>query len=111
MPVAHGHPQVVLHPPAGHHPVGVVPAERQRVVAVGPLVADPADPCEELVAVHVGILAPSRSARLAPVPESTMHLRMEPTFDPAAVAAFQMTGQDIPWLLRTGPSTSPSTRS
>jgi crotonobetaine/carnitine-CoA ligase len=29
-----------------------------------------------------------------------MHLRMEPTFDPADVAAFQMTGQDIPWLLR-----------
>src|SRR3954465_2923439 len=25
---------------------------------------------------------------------------MEPTFDPSTVAAFQMTGQDIPWLLR-----------
>ena len=34
------------------------------------------------------------------MPGSTMHLRMEPTFDPADVAAFQMTGQDIPWLLR-----------
>jgi crotonobetaine/carnitine-CoA ligase len=25
---------------------------------------------------------------------------MQPTFDPAAVAAYQMTGQDVPWLLR-----------
>ena len=34
VPVADGHPQVVLHAPSGHHPVGVVPPEGQRVVAV-----------------------------------------------------------------------------
>ena len=41
VPVADGEPQVVLHPPAGHDAVGVVPVERQRVVAVGTLVRDP----------------------------------------------------------------------
>jgi hypothetical protein len=44
---------VVLHPLAGHHPVGVVPPERERVVAPRSLVADPVDSLEERLLHHV----------------------------------------------------------
>ena len=40
VPVADGEAQVILHPPPGDHAIGVVPVERQWVVAVGTLVAD-----------------------------------------------------------------------
>src|SRR5665213_2747945 len=49
VPVADGHPQVVLHPPPGYHPVGVVPPEGQGVVALRARIGDPADAGEELV--------------------------------------------------------------
>ena len=38
---------------AGDDPVGVVPAERERVVGVGAAVRDPPDALEELGAGHV----------------------------------------------------------
>ena len=49
MPVADGEAEVILHPSPGNDPVGVVPAERERVVAVRSLVTDRlADLGEEL---------------------------------------------------------------
>jgi hypothetical protein len=49
VPVADREAEVVLHAPAGHHAVGVVPVEGQRLVAVGAQVGDPlGDVGEEL---------------------------------------------------------------
>ena len=49
VPVADGEAEVVLHPSPRNDPIGVVPAECQRVVAVGTLEGDPVgDVGEEL---------------------------------------------------------------
>ena len=49
VPVADRHAEVILHAPAQDLPLGVVPAEGQRVVTVGPGVADQLDVGEVLV--------------------------------------------------------------
>ncbi len=56
VPIGHREAEVVGHGPPGDHAVRVVPAERERVVGLGPFVADRVDVGEEVVAHVEGVL-------------------------------------------------------